>query len=276
MTKREAKVKPRRQVVIIIVDGQSDENALSVALTQAFESKYGDDVRVYFAKIINDDGREGGDITSKNGVIPSKTQMLINKLIITPFFEKSSLMATHVTEIIHIIDTDGLYIPDSQIINSDNLNNDSSLEYCDNEIYASNPGNIISRNLHKRANVEALLQFHDEGFDIQKYIDTDYGSKPTTKATKVPYSLYYFSCNLDHFIEGNPNLGKYEKMSCADKFARGHGQNLISFRDYIFQESPLINAMSHEESWKWIMIDCNSLKRFSNIGLLIKSLTGEI
>lgn len=57
--------KPRRQVVIVIVEGQSDEIALYVSLTEAFESKYGEDVNVLFARIKNENDTEGGDITSR-------------------------------------------------------------------------------------------------------------------------------------------------------------------------------------------------------------------
>ena len=76
--------RPRRKVVIIIVDGQSDENALSVALAEFFEEKYGQETIVLFAQRINDDGTKGGDITSLYGVNPETIEKELNYTTIMP------------------------------------------------------------------------------------------------------------------------------------------------------------------------------------------------
>lgn len=275
MAKRESKNKPRRQVVLIIVEGQSDENALLLPLTEAFEAKYGDDVIVHFARIKNDDDSEGGDITSRNGVQPDKLQMLMNKLIIMPCLDENSLMPKYVTEIVHIVDIDGIYVDDTQVVAADN---DIPLEhpvYEDTLIRANDPVKLRERNIRKRANIEMLLRFQKEGFPIQNFFDTGHGNKATTKVHTVPYSLYYFSCNLDHFIVNDRNLDSYLKVYSADLFARKYGNSLDDFIGYLRNEDTAIKSISYSESWDLLKIGNNSLGRFTNISLLLKSLVGK-
>lgn len=272
MGRREPNIKPRRQVVLVIVEGQSDENVLTVPLTEALEEKYGSDVIVHFAKMHNDNKADGGDITSIFGATPEKMKLLVNKLIIMPCLDIHSLMPKHVCEIIHIIDVDGVYIKDDRIIQHTSFANGIRVKYVEDAILAINPHEIVDRNSRKRKNIDALLDFQITGFEIQRFCDTELGNKPTTKATCVPYSLYFFSCNLDHFICRNANLDRYNKIAKADEFARNHGNDLISFMEYLNSDSAAINDMTHSESWNFIKQDNNSLNRFTNIGLLIKSL----
>lgn len=265
---RTTKEKHKRQVVIIVVEGQSDENALVVPLTEAFEQKYGEDTQVFFAQIRNDDGTKGGDITSRNGVVPDKLHMLMNKLIIMPCITENNLMPKYVTEIVHIIDTDGAYIPDESIVQGNDETGDRSPCYCSDTIIAPIPEYIVDRNDRKRKNIAALLAFQKNGFEIQNYVDTAVGNKPTTKATRVPYSLYYFSCNLDHFICGEANLDKYRKVQQANDFAMIHGNDLESFLEYLAQDSDATIGMTHEESWELLKSGTESLHRHTNINLL--------
>ncbi len=275
MAKRESKSKQRRQVVLIIVEGQSDENALLLPLTEAFEAKYGDGVIVHFARIKNDDDSEGGDITSRNGVQPDKLQMLMNKLIIMPCLDENSLMPKYVAEIVHIVDIDGVYIDDAQVVAAET---EIPLEhpiYEDSLIRANDPEKLRERNTRKRANIEMLLGYQKDGFPIQKFYDTGHGNKATTKAHTVPYSLYYFSCNFDHFVVNDRNLNSYLKVHSADLFARRYGNSLDDFIRYLRNEEAAIKTMPYQESWDMLKEENNSLCRFTNIGLLLKEVVDD-
>lgn len=276
MAKRESKSsKPRRQVVMVIVEGQSDENALYVPLTEAFEAKYGEDVNVLFARIKNEDDTEGGDITSRSGVYPDKLQMLMNKLIVMPCLDDYSLMPKYITEIVHIIDVDGVYIDDTQVLAADA---DTPLQhptYEDAYILANDPDKIRERNARKRDNIDALLAFQKDGFPIQNFVDTGRGNKATTKIHTVPYSLYYFSCNLDHFTVNDRNLDRYTKVYSADLFARRYGNSVDDFAGFLRNDPAAIKDLSYEESWTMLTQGNNSLGRYTNISLLLKSLLGE-
>ena len=276
MAKRESKSsKPRRQVVMVIVEGQSDENALYVPLTEAFEAKYGEDVNVLFARIKNEDDTEGGDITSCNGVCPDKLHMLMNKLIVMPCLDDYSLMPKYITEIVHIIDVDGVYIDDTQVLEADADTQLLHPIYEDTAILANDPDKIRERNARKRDNIASLLAFQKDGFPIQNFVDTGRGYKPTTKTHTVPYSLYYFSCNLDHFTVNDRNLDRYTKVYSADLFARRYGNSVDDFVGFLRIDPAAIKELSYEESWEMLKQGNNSLGRYTNISLLLKSLLGD-
>lgn len=268
-------IKPRRQVVMVIVEGQSDENALYVSLTEAFEAKYGEDVNVLFARIKNENDTEGGDITSRSGACPDKLHMLMNKLIVMPCLDDYSLMPKYITEIVHIIDVDGVYIDDTQVLQVDADTPLLHPIYEDASILANDPDKIRERNARKRDNIDALLAFQKDGFSIQNFVDTGHGNKPTTKPHTVPYALYYFSCNLDHFTVNDRNLDRYTKVYRADIFARQYGNSVDDFVGFLKNDTAAIKDLSYEDSWAMLKRGNNSLGRYTNISLLLKSLLGD-
>lgn len=264
---RKTNERPKKKVVIIILEGQSDENALSVALNELFEEKYGEDTIVLFAKHVNDDGSKGGDITSKRGVVPEKIEMVLNCTTIMPCIAENSLMPKYVTEIVHIIDTDGAFIPDEVVTYRECEDEIHHHLYMESGIQTDNVANIIDRNHRKRQNILKLLDYHHAGFPIVNYVDTEHGKKQTTKPIVVPYSLYYFSCNLDHFTVDDPNLESYLKILRADEFGREFGNDLESFKRFICQDSGRVD-MDYGGSWTYIQEGLNSLHRHTNLNLL--------
>lgn len=261
------KERPKRKVVIIIVEGQSDENALSVALSELFEEKYGEDAIVLFAKRVNDDGTKGGDITSMRGVIPEKIEMVLNYTTIMPCIDENNLMPKYVTEIVHIIDTDGAFIPDEAVTYRECEDGTHHHIYLESGIVTDDVSSIIDRNHRKRDNILALLEYNKSGFPITNYYDTGHGKKATTKPMIVPYALYYFSCNLDHFTVADPNLESYLKILRADDFGREFGNDLESFKGFIEKDSGRVD-MDYDGSWVYIQEGLNSLQRHTNINLL--------
>lgn len=259
--------RPRRKVVIIIVDGQSDENALSVALAEFFEEKYGQETIVLFAQRINDDGTKGGDITSLYGVNPETIEKVLNYTTIMPCIRSNNLMPKYVSEIVHIIDSDGAFIPDSAVIYQESPDGQRHHMYTETCILTNDVAGIIKRNHLKQENIRALLKYQKSGFPIRNYHDTGRKKAPTTKAIVVPYTIFYFSCNLDHFINNNPNLDYSLKVQFADVFGRKYGNSLESFKRYILQHNGRVD-MEYEESWDYIQQDFNSLRQITNINLL--------
>lgn len=261
------KERTKKKVVIIIVEGQSDETALSVALSELYEEKYGEDTIILFAKKSNNNGTKGGDITSEHGVVPEKIEMVLNCTTIIPCIKENNLMPKYITEIVHIIDTDGAFIPDEAVTYRECEDESHHHLYMESGIQTDDVISIIDRNHRKRENLLRLLSYHQAGFPIVNYIDTEHGKKPTTKSIVVPYSLYYFSCNLDHFTADDPNLESYLKVLRADEFGRKFGNDLESFKKYICQDSDRVD-MDYGGSWEYIQKGINSLHRHTNLNLL--------
>lgn len=266
---REKKIKerPKKKVVIIIVEGQSEENALSVAINELYEEKYGEDTTVLFAKRDNRDGTKGGDITTLHGAVPEKIEMVLNKNIIMPCIDDHYLMPKDITEIVHIIDTDGAFIPDETVSHRECEDGVHHHLYMETGIFTDNVSGIIDRNHRKRDNILALLEYHKSGFPIQRYRDTGRGNWTTSNPRWVPYALYYFSCNLDHFTATDPNLEPYLKIRIADDFGRRFGNDLESFKNFFSQDGGTVD-MDYDGSWIYIQEGLNSTQRHTNINLL--------
>lgn len=222
----------RRKIVLVIVEGQSDETALGVALNQLFDK---DTVYVHIMH---------GDITTRKGV---NSQNVIAKLgkDVTAYARSRHYTAKDFKQIIHIVDTDGAYISD------DRINEDLNCEiitYEDDGIYTKDVKGIISRNKQKREN---LYRLRTQG-----------------RIWNIPYRVYYMSCNLDHVLHNKRNSTDEEKENDAYAFAKRYKGDLDGFVEFICNSDFSING-DFKSSWEHIEKDMNSVNRFSNFGICL-------
>lgn len=158
-----------KKIVMVIVEGPSDDTALGIMLSQLFDRN---SVYVYIMH---------GDITTRKGV---NAQNIVARLgnEIRGYARSQHYTAKNFRQVIHIVDTDGGYIPDEQVIN------DGTKEepvYESEGIYTKNPKLIIERNKQKRDNLRRL--------------------QSTGQIWNIPYQVYYMSCNLDHVLYDKRN-----------------------------------------------------------------------
>lgn len=102
MPKNSEEESKKRKVVLILVEGVSDKTALGL-IEKFYESR---NLKVYVTK---------GDITS-NGTTTVTNCTDVLKDIVKDFREDKKLEKEDIAEIIHIIDTDGAFIPDDCIV----------------------------------------------------------------------------------------------------------------------------------------------------------------
>ena len=93
----------RKKVLFIIVEGPSDDEALGLIFTRLFSANQ---VRVEITH---------GDITSRNDI---NKDNIVSKIgdIVRKYAANYSLKQSDFLEVIHIIDTDGVYISDDNIV----------------------------------------------------------------------------------------------------------------------------------------------------------------
>ena len=104
----------------------------------------------------------------------------------------------------------------------------------------------MSRNMQKRANIDRL--------------------KSTGQIWKLPYSIYFMSCNLDHALYGKLNSTDEEKEKDAYMFAKKYRNDIPGFLTYI-KDSDFSVGPDYKESWKYITDDLHSLERHTNLGI---------
>ncbi len=221
----------KRKIVFVIVEGISDQTALAAIMSKLIKTE---SVIVEFTR---------GDITTENGVSPSNIIAKIGNFI-REYSKKYSYKASDFLEVIHIIDTDGAFIGDDKVVEDDY----SEPFYDSDLIKTANCKNIQDRNQRKVANIKRLLT-----------LPKVWGS--------IPYSIYFFSCNLEHVLHGDANVKWEEKDKLASKFALKYRKNPEGFLLFIKDDEFAIKK-SYLDSWKYIEEGENSLKRYTNVNLI--------
>lgn len=225
------RVLARKKIVFVIVEGPSDQDALELLLNKIFDR---DRVFVHVTY---------GDITSRAGNTPAnilkKVQAEVGKYAKNNHFEKS-----HFKEIIHIIDTDGTYVSEDRVIEDETV---GKTIYSPDSITARDKQSIVERNLSKRKNVDKLQ---------------------TTPLIwgKIPYSVYYMSCNLDHVLYNKQNSSDEEKENDSFEFARKYKSDTDGFKRFISASDFSVGG-DYQSSWEYIKEGKHSLERHTNLGL---------
>mgnify|MGYP006988841146 CR=1 FL=1 len=219
-----------RKIVIVIVEGPSDEEALGVALSHVYDP---DTVYVHIMH---------GDITTRNGVNGNNVVSKIGNEI-KGFASSRKYKKTDFKQIIHIVDTDGAFIPDENIIEESGLENNV---YEDDGIHTLNVDGIIKRNAQKTENLDRLRR--------------------RGSIWDIPYRVYYMSCNLDHVLHNKRNSTNDEKESNAFTFAQMYKDDRDGFLDFICKSEFSVTG-DYNESWKLMEKDLESLKRHTNLGI---------
>lgn len=169
----------RKKVVLVIVEGPSDDTALGVMLNQIYDK---DKVRVHIMH---------GDITTRKGV---RSDNIVAKIgdEVRKYAKSNHYTSKHFKQIIHIVDMDGAYIPKKNVILD--LEHDK-ISYDSDGIHTPNQQEIIERNRQKTDNLYRL--------------------RGIGQVWQVPYRVYYMSCNLDHVLHNRRNSTDDEKETEA-------------------------------------------------------------
>lgn len=226
----------RRKIVLIIVEGPSEETALEQPFMALFNPE---DVMI---EVVH------GDITAEIGSGPSTIVSSIGNLV-KGWASKYGLKREDILRVIHITDTDGTYIPDANVI--EDTNHNGCPEYTETNIVASPESKVRERNARKSANLNRLSS-----------IATVWG--------KIPYSIHYMSCNLDHVLYGVQNSDDATKRHNAFLFAKTYKDDLDGFVKCISEPAIAVSG-NYRETWEYIRQGLNSLHRYTNLSLCFQS-----
>lgn len=173
----------RKKAMIFILEGPSDDTSLTGSLKYILASRRIEPLIMH------------GDITSDRNVT---NRNIIKKLHeeIKAFCNKNFLTKGNILRIVHIIDTDGAFIPDELIQEDTDCR---QIVYSENSIRCISKKNLIRRNHIKQQNLQKLLDTHNIG--------------------GLSYSVYYMSSNLEHVLHNRINLTDEEKEELSYEFA---------------------------------------------------------
>ena len=227
-------------VVIFIVEGKSDENALYPRLRGICKN-----LKIYPIVV------RGDLFIHKDYERIQNPKILIDTILKERVFKDNIIRKKDVSCVIHVTDTDGSFINDYEIlINKDQP--ESTTYTLDNIVVNSDEQKI---NIFKR----------DER--RSKFINI---LSSQEKVSNLNYRILYFSRNMDHVITGNPDVPKDEKEAKADAFSVSFTKDsdfMLFFEDDSFN----LNE-NYKASWDFIRRNQNSLKRYTNFGLVFEIL----
>lgn len=221
----------RKKIVLVIVEGPSDDSALGVILNRLFDKN-----KVHIEIMY-------GDITTDMNIDPVDIAKALGE-VVKRYADSMHFKQLHFQQVIHLIDMDGAYIPDDCVIENPDA---EKPVYTLTNIQTAKRDLLLRRNKHKQSKIERIC-------GMQKV----WGS--------IPYRAYYMSSNLDHVLYGKLNSSDEDKENDAYAFAKRYKDDIDGFLKYI-SDSDFSRMEGYKESWAFIKKECHSLERYTNLGL---------
>lgn len=222
----------RKKVLLFIVEGMTEQTAFSGIFKNIFK-----DTGIVFRVM-------SGDITTsidrRSNIVNEMNDQIKNEM------KRYGYRKEDMLKVFHIIDTDGAFIPDDSVI----CHPKDTVEYTEEQILCPDIDRILSRNHRKRQSVLIL--------------------KSKSIIGGIPYRILYMSRNMEHVLhnEGG-NLSQDEKIDLADEFSDRFSEDSEGFKTFI-RSSDFAVLDDYQATWKYIMIDRHSLKRHSNLHLILE------
>jgi hypothetical protein len=166
-----------KKVILFIVEGVTDKTSLGGIIDKLVSSKL---VKFYIT---------GGDITSDRFSNSANAVSKVNDHVKNFLGREIGLKKGDIIQIVHLIDMDGAYIGSDQI----QVEDIEGFAYSETAITASSVERVTERNNRKQQAINRLSL--------------------CPKISGIPYSMYYFSCNLEHVLHNEVNLLDELKMA---------------------------------------------------------------
>ena len=222
---------PKKRVVLFIVEGVNDETALALPLEKLLTS---DNVKFEITH---------GDLTSDyfGKDIAAKIGDCVRKHCADYKYKKEDFL-----EVVLLVDMDGAYIDALSTIHS---GTHGEAYYGSDKILHPKPETLRQTQLKKQKNLNRLIT-----------LPCVYGT--------IPFSVYFFSCNMDHVICDDANLPKNKKREAAGTFRKKYHADPAGFLSF-FRAGDIAVGISYDESWDYIKQGSNSLSRCSNLHIFL-------
>lgn len=179
------------------------------------------------------------DFTSSDKIVSAVWNQVKN-------FMREIYKKNDICRIVHLTDMDGAFVPDDAVVEANAMEADAPPHYTETQIQTPNRVGILNRNRRKRKNIDKL--------------------SACPEIAGIPYSMYYFSLNLDHVLHGKTNISEWEKIQCAEAFDLKYGDDPDGFTLFM-KESSFSVCDDYRSSWAFIKTGLHSLERYSNFGI---------
>lgn len=241
LEKQGYKVAKSKKVVLLIVEGFSEEVLLYGSLRQEFQQY---DIQFEIQR---------GDVLFSFNKNRKSIKGIIGD-IVKEFLNKRKFKWSDILGVLHIIDTDGCLIPSENVrIETSQTTSTWYESDCIKVSDEKQRESIISRNMERSRNVRIMNSIN------------------TIINKKVPYQMFYFSRNLEHVLFDDPNPNTGTKIEEIERFVEGLS---IPIEEFLHKHMYALSMESYEEKYteSWKVMDQNtaSLSRLTNVSLLFE------
>jgi hypothetical protein len=244
-----------KRVVVVLVEGPTDRIALRGNLNHLVNDK-----TIEFEST-------NGDITSDESLIANED---LNDVLVQDvrdlIAKQNDFALSDVIEVVHLIDTDGLYIPEERIIQKRLNEEEQIIDENRRPFYNDDSIEVLDVDSERKT----LKNKRDSVRDLLEKTTLDFGC-----GISKLYSIFYNSCNLEHALHNKRNVAANEKRTLAKDFAFQCYQNDKKFIT-LFDELNKARSWDFSTSWMYLKKSFNSLERGSNFLLYLRKLNKEL
>jgi|GEM_PF-494723 hypothetical protein len=243
-----------KRVIVVLVEGPTDKVALRGNLDHLVTDK-----------TVEFEPTDGDMTTNENLIATADLNEVIVQDVKRLVTKQNDFTFDDILEVVHLIDTDGLYLPPDRVCQKKLPEGTSATEenkhpiYNDDSIEALDVFSERTTLKNKRFAVRDLLE--------KKTVDFGRG-------VQKPYSIFYNSCNLEHALHNQRNVSWTQKRVLAKNFARDYYQNNEKFIS-LFGQLNKAATWDFKESWAYLKDGYHSLERGSNFILYLRKLNPE-
>lgn len=219
-----------KKIILFLVEGTTDSTTLGLVMSRLVETV---DIRFFVLE---------GDLCSRYRITPDNAAQIIMRPV-NNFLKRYRLRKTDIMRVVHVIDTDGAFIPEDRVIYGGN----ECADYREDCIVTKSVSSIRSRNEMKTNAAHALSRL--------------------PAVDKIPYSFYFFSRNIEHALHGCAEvISSKHKREFSEAFENAYADHPELFVELV-RSRPVAVRGSYRKTWEYILRGTNSLKRGTNIGL---------
>lgn len=223
-----------RKIVIVIVEGKTDEDTLYVL--NKMMNKY------FYFHVVR------GDVITDNKAREEDVERLISSMVLKTKKNLKNIEKVKDKDflgVIQVTDLDAVYIPEKNIIYDNEIQH---IHYEPPFIKTPNPENIVERNNRKKMVLKRLYK--------------------TQKIGGLPYAIFYCSCNLEHLFHKKLNCNSKEKVRLSEKISDDFEDDIELFNKIINEENVPIGE-NYIESWEYFEENGKeSINRHTNLHIL--------
>jgi hypothetical protein len=208
-----------------------------------------------------------GDITTEEAFIGKVDLNDVLTMDVENLIARHSDFAlSDVLEVVHLIDTDGLYIPENRICQKTTSSKGALSDEDRRPLYLDHSIEVLDVEAERKT-------LENKRFAVRDLLEKKTLVFP--HGIEKPYSIFYNSCNLEHALHNQRNVPWRSKRPLANAFADLYFEDDEKFIT-LFDELNQSRSWDYQTTWSYLKKGDRSLARSSNFLLYLNRINPDL